>query len=311
MNNIPEEVLSFNRNICAAVAAEPLVDLGTFQIFFEICHLTYANPNVAVPEHQHPHFQLAIPVAGAMKVSCDSVCNELTCSNGNIAVLPPFTLHRYNFDSAGKTFYISVALNVKALEPLPRDLLEKMTAMIVKDDFLFRLSEAQRLLLAGALKKDENENIWNARLRTMKLKVLIGEMFLSYLERCEISGENELSNRDLDRIELIRHRIANRLNSKSPPLAYVAKCCDLSPRHVNRIFKAAVGKTVNAYWLERKLELTDQLLTSSDMPISDVADTLGFHRQSLFCDFCRRHWGMSPTEYRNKRGNVRKAEVMS
>ena len=303
MDQRPEEVLYFNRNTCAAVAAAPLVDLGAFQIYFEICHLAHSNAHIAIPEHQHPHFQLAIPVAGKMKVSCDTVCNELTRKNGNVAVLPPFTLHRFNFDSDERTLYISVALSVRAGDSFGSDLLEKIAAPVEEANFVFHLSESQKLQLNEVMERDENENAWNAKLNAMKLKVLIGEIFSFFLEQCRIFCKKEMSNRDLDRIELIRNRIANRLNSRKPPLAYVASCCGLSTRHVNRIFKAATGKSVNNYWLERKKELTIHLLTSTDMPIGDVAHTLGFHKQAPFCDFCRRHLGMSPSECR-KRKNV-------
>ena len=311
MNDMPEEVLFFNRNTGAAVAADPAIDLGVIQIFFEVCHLAFSNPHVAVPEHQHPHFQLALPVRGAMKVSCDTICKQLDSNMGKIAILPPFTLHRFNFDSDEQTFYVSVALSMKPANPLHGKLLEKIAKQIEEESFIFSFSESQKSLFAEAVKREKNETLWYTKISAMKLKLLISEIFSFFLERSNISSDKEMSECDLDRIALIRHRLANRLNSRKPPLAYVAKCCDLSPRHVNRIFKAATGKTVNAYWLERKLELMDQLLISTDMPIGDVAHTLGFHKQSLFSDFCQRHFGQSPSEYRKNKRDVLKHETMS
>ena len=300
MLETPEKVLIFNRGPGAAIAAEPVISLGNIQIFFEICHLAYAIGQRMIPEHQHPHFQLAIPLSGPMKVSCDAVTCQLDPDGGGIAIVPPFTLHRFIFPGDEITYFISISLGIKVLKEEASDAAELIAEQLQKENFFCPLTPHQKIMLEDLKSESVRDgDEWSCRLLGMKIKLLIGEIFGRYLSCCreKLGGEHK-SLKNIDRVELIRHRIANRLNSARSPLPYAASCCGLSTRQVNRIFKAATGKTVNAYWLERKLELTVHLLNSTDMPIADVAHTLGFHKQSLFTDFCVRHLGNAPTEFR-------------
>ena len=67
-------------------------------------------------------------------------------------------------------------------------------------------------------------------------------------------------------------------------------------------FKAETGKTISEYIRTEKMEYAKSLLKSTDDPISEIAERLGFATQSHFGKRFRDYTGCSPSEYREKAG---------
>lgn len=85
-------------------------------------------------------------------------------------------------------------------------------------------------------------------------------------------------------------------------LVTLAALADVSPDHLGRVFKQAIGLSPHRYVIERRLERTKKLLTESDQPLSEIAYTLGFSSQSHFATAFRRFLGMPPRTYRDRHG---------
>ncbi len=72
----------------------------------------------------------------------------------------------------------------------------------------------------------------------------------------------------------------------------------LSPSHAVRTFKAAYGLTPHAYFTQRKVELAKELLLSTALPITTIAQELSFADEYYFSNVFKRHTGLSPRAYR-------------
>jgi AraC family transcriptional regulator len=72
----------------------------------------------------------------------------------------------------------------------------------------------------------------------------------------------------------------------------------ISPLYLARAFKAAVGQSPHQYVLMRRIEHAKELLRNTDMPIVDVALSVGFSSQSHLSHWMIRHTGVSPAAYR-------------
>jgi AraC family transcriptional regulator len=72
----------------------------------------------------------------------------------------------------------------------------------------------------------------------------------------------------------------------------------ISPLYLARAFKAAVGQSPHQYVLARRIERAKELLRNSEMPIIDVALSVGFSSQSHLSHWMIRHTGVSPGAYR-------------
>src|SRR3954463_7160150 len=78
----------------------------------------------------------------------------------------------------------------------------------------------------------------------------------------------------------------------------LAGLANLSVCYFVRAFKQSMGVTPHDYLIRQRVERTKQLLSSTDMPLSEIALVAGFADQSHFSRRFRQHVGMSPRDYR-------------
>jgi AraC family transcriptional regulator len=72
----------------------------------------------------------------------------------------------------------------------------------------------------------------------------------------------------------------------------------ISPLYLARAFKAAIGQSPHQYVLARRIERAKELLRNTEMPIIDVALSVGFSSQSHLSHWMIRHTGVPPGVYR-------------
>jgi len=78
----------------------------------------------------------------------------------------------------------------------------------------------------------------------------------------------------------------------------LANLANLSVCYFVRAFKQSVGVTPHDYLIRRRVERTMELLSGTDMPLSEIALAAGFADQSHCARRFREHVGMSPRDYR-------------
>ncbi|MEV8638488.1 helix-turn-helix domain-containing protein [Streptosporangium sp. NPDC051023] len=100
---------------------------------------------------------------------------------------------------------------------------------------------------------------------------------------------------DADLLELLSWA-RTRLNQ---PLSVreMARHASMSPRTFARRFRAALGTTPIAWLHEQRLDQAEELLRTTDKPISTIAHEVGFQPGQLRAHFMKRH-GVPPNAYR-------------
>ncbi len=81
-------------------------------------------------------------------------------------------------------------------------------------------------------------------------------------------------------------------------VACYADALGVTPRHLNRVVHARLGRTASDVIHQRLLREATRLLRHTALPVATVADTLGFSDASYFVRFFRRHAGLTPGAYR-------------
>jgi AraC-like DNA-binding protein len=81
-------------------------------------------------------------------------------------------------------------------------------------------------------------------------------------------------------------------------LESLAATAELSVFHFARAFKQSEGTTPHAFVLERRLAKARDLLTATDLPLSQIAFTVGFADQSHLARRFRQMAGVSPGQFR-------------
>jgi AraC-like DNA-binding protein len=78
----------------------------------------------------------------------------------------------------------------------------------------------------------------------------------------------------------------------------LAGLANLSVCYFVRAFKQSMGITPHDFLIRQRVERTKQLLSGTDMPLSEIALAAGFADQSHFSRRFRQYVGMSPRDYR-------------
>jgi AraC family transcriptional regulator len=83
-------------------------------------------------------------------------------------------------------------------------------------------------------------------------------------------------------------------------LAALGARIDLSPQHLQRVFKAAIGETPKAYVTRLRVERAAFCLLAHESQVAAVARECGFQGPETFIRAFRRRFGVSPRAYRSK-----------
>jgi len=81
-------------------------------------------------------------------------------------------------------------------------------------------------------------------------------------------------------------------------IAELAEQFDISQRTFTRRFKAANGVNALTYWRKLKIELTKELLASTNLSIQEIALEVGYQDQSHLTKLFKKELSTTPREYR-------------
>jgi AraC-like DNA-binding protein len=86
---------------------------------------------------------------------------------------------------------------------------------------------------------------------------------------------------------------------KTPPtVEQLADAVGLSASRLAHLFRAEVGRSVQNYVVERRLQMAAMQIIQTDDRISQIAYSVGFGDVSNFNHSFKRRFGMSPRQYR-------------
>ena len=106
-----------------------------------------------------------------------------------------------------------------------------------------------------------------------------------------------LSSRDIDSVEHARRIIADH-PAENVSLRSLARACGQSPFQLCRIFRARTGETITRYRHGLRLSLALERLRESSLDLSELALELGYSSHSHFTYAFRRHFGITPRQFR-------------
>ena len=82
-------------------------------------------------------------------------------------------------------------------------------------------------------------------------------------------------------------------------LQYIAEKFSLNPSYLSRRFKSETGKNLRDYIGEKRIEKSLVYLTTTGIPVSEVAARVGIMDENYFSRIFKKAKQMSPREYRN------------
>ena len=114
----------------------------------------------------------------------------------------------------------------------------------------------------------------------------------------EILGKQQISNdmdssRIKDMLTFIHSNYANKLE-----LPDIAKAAAIGERECLRCFKRTLGVSPMQYVSRYRITLTADLLAKTSMSITEICSQTGFESSSYFSFMFKKHFDMTPKEYR-------------
>ena len=88
-------------------------------------------------------------------------------------------------------------------------------------------------------------------------------------------------------------------------LPQIAEALGISPHHFAHVFRTAVGVAPHQSVIRRRIERAKQLLHGTDLPIVEIALSVGCASQSHFSELFHRLTGFTPHAYRAARQGER------
>ena len=108
---------------------------------------------------------------------------------------------------------------------------------------------------------------------------------------------SKLSAQDLERIQTVAAYLSDHYAAKIPMERLTQIAC-MGTTKLKSSFKKVYDCTITEYIQQRRMSQAEYLLTSTDLPIGQIAQTVGYSTSSRFAELFRKSTGLLPGEFR-------------
>ncbi len=129
------------------------------------------------------------------------------------------------------------------------------------------------------------------------------DWFKELLEHANRCVYDKKSNKEENIVSKIKEIINNEYNS-SIGAETIAHKLELSPNYLGTLFKKYTGKSFTETLTDIRMKKAEELLISGNETLNYIAESTGYINTSHFCKVFKKHYGVSPTDYRKRYQNT-------
>ena len=232
--------------------------------------------------HCHPTFEIHIILSGCCQVEAGTGCFSM--EKGSALLIPPGIYHRplsYSQDFYRFNLTISPGHTLWSF---------------LKDCTVFPVSAEVCRLCRELLLENTSANPYKAE-RTQALMTLLAVELLRILDVPTGKVAKPLPVTDLERFSVIDDFFEKHFADVAGEEA-LALALHLSKRQLARVLEKHYGMTFRQKMLGARMDRAAWLLRSTDQTVSHIAGEVGYNSESTFFQVFRRHFGMTPQQYR-------------
>ncbi len=217
---------------------------------------------------------------------------------GAVYLIPPNTPHYTNSQTPdlyerNKLMISSESVNTLS-ELCGSEVFERLFLTPGKSCLLFSESKALEIdALFREIADTSTNNDDFSEYRKLALFLLLIEKLL---DSQSATSKPNLNNDIQKAIDFISENLDSSLN-----LDMICQNVFLTKPYFCNLFKSALGITVSQYITDRRIAMAKDLLSSSDMSVSQVGISCGFANFSYFSRVFKEKCGMTPSEYRKQK----------
>lgn len=108
---------------------------------------------------------------------------------------------------------------------------------------------------------------------------------------------SSISNEDLDAVISVANYINDHYASEIR-MDFLSQMACMSQAKLKYLFKDVYRMSIRQYIVTRRMTYTEHLLRDTKLPVSQIAEMVGYRYISSLSEMFRQHTGMKPTEYR-------------
>jgi AraC-like DNA-binding protein len=137
-------------------------------------------------------------------------------------------------------------------------------------------------------------------LEGMAYLILSQQMLQYYDDKKDVAGQRLLRSSELRQIHLLANNIESKISEVST-IENMAKEAGLNVNKLQEGFKMLYGSTVNNFVQKKRLDAAYNLLTNTDLTISEIVIAIGLSSKSYFSKIFKEKYDLSPSDFRKKR----------
>ena len=280
------------------------INHGTPDFPIAFYHVDEHHPRYAMPFHWHKEMELIRILEGSITISLDSVF--LTARAGDLILIEEGVIH------GGTPEHCIYECAV--FDP---NLLTSMSAHTDACKRYVRLTTRHQIQLYNYFQADDPRSApllaaaerlfpairWphaGSELLTLgALYEFFGRLFEGELYN-ESREESVSLRRKMDVLKPVLEYID--ANYASPiTLSDLSRLAGMSPKYFCRFFRAALHRTPVDYLNYYRIERACHILTTTELPVTEVAYRCGFNDSSYFVKTFRKYMGITPRAYAHRR----------
>jgi AraC family transcriptional regulator len=257
----------------------------------EVAVVRFAQPAGEFPDPPTPDYTLAVNESGSGEMTFDIGAGRqsLRFRRGDLVLKPPGVATRFaNTGPHQKSFVSLPAALVARIAERDTGALAPLHAGA------FRSAAAARLL--GLLWDDTAAGSPEGPLFAESVAGALVATLFALADPSARAGDTDLAL-TAQRLRRVTDWVEAHLQ-EAFGVSDMAGVVGLSPSHFSRAFRRATGTTPHLFVTLRRVERAREMLTATELPLSEVALLAGFADQSHLTAVFRRHAGVTPGAYR-------------
>jgi AraC family transcriptional regulator len=251
-----------------------------------------------MPDHWIPNYLVALTIAPqpAKRFLFEAGRErEIVLENGSCDVLAPYEARKFRFEGNARAIILSIEPEVllsMISSPQPSNAFELAqrwhgTDPILRDLLMSLRSEIESGLPAGSFR---SEHLCAKLAEQLIQRYPIGKV---RLDRYKGGLPGPKLKQVVDYIE---DHLDFRLTTGE-----IARIAGLSKYHLGKAFSTSTGMPLHSFVLARRMRKAREFLASSELPLAQIADAVGFSSQSHFTTVFLERTGLTPGRFRSVR----------
>ncbi|HOJ90727.1 MAG TPA: helix-turn-helix transcriptional regulator, partial [Saprospiraceae bacterium] len=164
------------------------------------------------------------------------------------------------------------------------------------------LSDKEEQIILNLFKSIEQECQNNTDQFSQDVLIANIELLLVYIDRYynrQFITRKNISNDTLSKVEEILNHYFETENTQLPTVQYIADQLNISPTYLSDMLKNITGLTAQQHIHEKLIEKAKELLSTSNLSVSEIAYQLGFEFPQSFNKLFKKKTDLTPLEYKH------------